>query len=48
MKDYWIIALENVGITASFVAVAIFTGHWWVVLFAFLGWTSVKNNNPSH
>lgn len=42
MKDYWPIALENVGITACFVALAIYFNHWWIVLFALLGWTSVK------
>lgn len=42
MKDYWPIALENVGITLCFLIAAIFFNHWWIILFALFGWTSIK------
>lgn len=46
MKTYWPIAFENVGLTACFAVVAIFFGHWWIVLFAILGWTSYTKKIP--
>jgi len=40
--SYWAIAFENVGIIACFTAVAIYFGHWWIILFGGLILTTVK------
>jgi hypothetical protein len=42
MKSYWAIAVENILITVCFALVAIFTNHWWVILFAFAGYSYIK------
>lgn len=42
MNTYWAVALENILITLCFAWVAIHFNHWWIILFAILGWTTVN------
>lgn len=42
MKNYLPVALGNIGITLCFALVAIWAGHWWIILFSILGWNTLK------
>lgn len=47
MKDYWAIALENIGTAVVFGVVAVMSNHWWIILFTLFSFKSITTTKKN-